>query len=91
MHERSYTPPFNLNGYESTATKNLLYRPAYWPRNSKKFASERKIPIKERSRKEKCGSTLLEEISISCLIPEDMAVTMRTSFMVAKLSYCKSE
>lgn len=24
MHERSYTPPFNLNGYESTATKNLL-------------------------------------------------------------------
>jgi hypothetical protein len=24
MHERSYTPPFNLNGYESTITKNLL-------------------------------------------------------------------
>ena len=40
MHERSYTPPFNLNGYESTATKNLLYRQAYWPRNGKKFAWE---------------------------------------------------
>jgi hypothetical protein len=24
MHERSYTLPFNLNGYESTATKNLF-------------------------------------------------------------------
>ena len=24
MHERSYTPPFNLNGYESTGPKNLV-------------------------------------------------------------------
>jgi hypothetical protein len=67
MHERSYTPPFNLNGYESTITKNLLYRRAYWPRNGKKFERETHKAIKERSRKEKCGSTLLEEIYISCL------------------------
>jgi hypothetical protein len=39
MPERSYTLPFNLNGYESTATRGLLYRLAYWPRNGKKFAS----------------------------------------------------
>ena len=24
MHERNYTLPFNLNGYESTATENLF-------------------------------------------------------------------
>jgi hypothetical protein len=51
MHERSYTPPFNLNGYESTATKNLLYRLAYWPRNGKKFASERERHTQTYQRK----------------------------------------
>ncbi len=53
MHERSYTPPFNLNGYESTITKNLLYRRAYWPRNGKKFERETHKAIKERSKKKR--------------------------------------
>ena len=48
MHERSYTPPFNLNGYESTITKNLLYRRAYWPRNGKKFARERHTNLSKK-------------------------------------------
>jgi hypothetical protein len=48
-------------------------------------------PIKERSRKEKCGSMLLEEICISCLTSQDMTVIMQASFMVAELSYCKGE
>jgi hypothetical protein len=51
MHERSYTPPFNLNGYESTITKNLLYRRAYWPRNGKKL--ERDAQSYQRKKQER--------------------------------------
>jgi hypothetical protein len=51
MHERSYTPPFNLNGYESTMTKNLLYRRAYWPRNGKKFERRTKLSKKEAGKR----------------------------------------
>jgi hypothetical protein len=94
MHERSYIPPFNLNGYESTATRNLLYRRAYWPRNGKRFASgtDTHKPIKERSRKEKCGSMPLEGILNQLFnIIEDMTVIMQASFMVAEPSYCKDE
>jgi hypothetical protein len=51
MHERSYIPPFNLNGYESAATKNLLHQRAYCPRNGKKTASERHLSKKEAGKK----------------------------------------
>ncbi len=51
MPERSYTLPFNLNGYESTATKNLLYQRTYWPRNGKKF--ERDTQTYQRKKQER--------------------------------------
>jgi hypothetical protein len=46
MHERSYTHPFNLNGYELTATKNLPYLQAYW---QEICISETETPIKKEA------------------------------------------
>jgi hypothetical protein len=87
MHERSYTPPFNLNGFESNATKKLLHRRICWPRNGKKIASERHLSKKERSRKEKCGSRLLERnlYPLFNIIGQDGNYIMQTSFRVAEL------
>lgn len=55
MHERSYTPPFNLNGYESTATKNLLsigeHTGQEMARNLRQRDTHTHKPIKEETRK----------------------------------------
>jgi hypothetical protein len=46
MHERSYTPPFNLNGYESTITKNLLNLRERRTKLSKKEAGKRNVDLR---------------------------------------------
>ena len=50
MHERSYTHPFNLNGYELTATKNLPYLQAYWQEMARNLHKrDRETPIKKEA------------------------------------------
>ncbi len=50
MHERSYTHPFNLNGYELTATKNLPYLQAYWQEMARNLhQGDRETPIKKEA------------------------------------------
>jgi len=52
-------------------------------------SSERDTLIKERGRKEKCESMLLE--IYQSFNTRDLGVNIQTSFMVAEVSYCNGE